>query len=96
MRGGDTSAMNMGDTTDASPTPTPPKNRNRSNSRMLVGSADPIEPAANSRPEKMRVGLRPQRSLSMPPRMGPAMQPNNALAIANPSPNGFSPNSGTI
>ena len=43
----------------------------------------------------MSVGLRPQRSLSVPPTSGPAMQPNNALAIANPTPSGPRPNSGS-
>ena len=51
-------------------------------------------PAANSRPAKISVGLRPQRSLSMPPSSGPAMQPNNALPMASPLASGLSPNSG--
>ncbi len=85
MRGGDISAMNMGETTEARPIPTPPRKRKRLKLTTPLGIAVPTAPAANSRPATIRVRFRPQRSPSGPPTSGPAMQPSRALPMASPT-----------
>src|ERR1017187_10028178 len=88
MRGGDISAMYMGETTEARPTPTPPMIRKALNSIMFEGNDEPIAPTPYIKAVQTRVFFLPILSASAAPKKGPQMHPIVALLTANPTSSG--------
>ena len=85
-RGGEISAMYIGDVIAANPTPMPPTARQMLNSRMVRGRAVPMAEAMKQAAAIQSVARRPTRSASHMPTTGPAIEPRIALLIASPSP----------
>jgi len=91
-RGGDSSAMYIGEVIAARPTPTPPTARQTLNSVIVRGRAVPIAEAMKQTAATASVARRPILSASHIPTSGPAIDPKIALLIASPSPAASSPN----
>jgi len=83
-RAGLISAIYIGLVIEAIPTPNPPIIRNMTNSVSVCAIAEPSAEIRKRRAAKIRVVLRPARSLNIPARGTPRKQPTKAELAAHP------------
>ncbi len=85
IRGGEISAIYMGQRIEAHPTATPPRIRAKANCPRLEGIADPTAEREKKRAAASKALLLPKRSLTGAAKGAPRMHPTSALATAHPS-----------